>query len=118
MKQIGNLAVICAQRNDVFMQIHGARVWVNIGEGPERKCVCFDWNDDEAILDLIRNLNFGKYAPDKKVPSLQQKHFDAMTTLPDCNTCIKWFCEYKPKPGQAVQANSSLCCGGKGKKTE
>lgn len=96
MKQIGNLAVICAQRNDVLMQIYGARISVYVGEGPERECVCLDWNDDDLILDLIQDLNFGKYAPDKKEPRLQQRYFDTMMVLPSC----------------------PLWCGGKGKITE
>lgn len=118
MKQIGNLAVICAQRNDVLMQIYGARVSVYVGEGPERECVCLDWNDDVVILDLIRDLNFGKYAPDKMEPRLQKRYFDTMTDVPDCNTCLKWFCEYKPKQEQVVRASCPLWCGGKGKITE
>lgn len=96
MKQIRNLAVICAQRNDVLMQIYGARVSVYVGEGSERECVCLDWNNDDVILDLIRDLNFGKYAPDKMELRLQQRYFDTMTALPDC----------------------PLWCGGKGKITE
>lgn len=36
MKQLGNLAVVCAQRPDVLMQIYGSEVSVHVGEGPER----------------------------------------------------------------------------------
>ena len=36
MKQLGNLAVVCAQRPDVLMQIYGNEVSVHVGEGPER----------------------------------------------------------------------------------
>ena len=36
MKQLGNLAVVCAQRPDVLMQIYGSEVRVHTGEGPER----------------------------------------------------------------------------------
>ena len=36
MKQLGNLAVVCAQRPDVLMQIYGSEVSVHTGEGPER----------------------------------------------------------------------------------
>lgn len=63
MKQLGNLAIICAQRKDILMQIYGARVSVYVGEGPDREIICMDWNDDTAILDLIKELNFGTYAP-------------------------------------------------------
>lgn len=63
MKQLGNLAVICAQRADVLMQICGSRVSVYVGEGPDRETICMEWNDDTAILALIKELNFGTYAP-------------------------------------------------------
>ena len=33
MKQLGNLAVVCAQRPDVLMQIYGSEVSVHVGEG-------------------------------------------------------------------------------------
>ena len=36
MKQIGNLAIVCAQRPDVLMQIYGGTVSIHAGEGPER----------------------------------------------------------------------------------
>ena len=36
MKQLGNLAVVCAQRPDVLMQIYGSEVSVHVREGPER----------------------------------------------------------------------------------
>lgn len=63
MKQLGNLAIICAQRADVLMQICGSRVSVNVGEEPDRETICLEWNDDTAILNLIKELNFGTYAP-------------------------------------------------------
>ena len=36
MKQLGNLAIVCAQRPEVLMQIHGGIVTVHVGCGPER----------------------------------------------------------------------------------
>ena len=56
MKQIGNLAIVCAQRPDVLMQIYGGTVSSTA------------WEDDDAIQDMIRELNFGRYAahPRKK----------------------------------------------------
>ena len=52
MKQIGNLAIVCAQRPDVLMQIYGGTVSIHA----------------DAIQDMIRELNFGRYAahPRKK----------------------------------------------------
>ena len=68
MKQIGNLAIVCAQRPDVLMQIYGGTVSIHVGEGPERATLSTAWEDDDTIQDMIRELNFGRYAahPRKK----------------------------------------------------
>ena len=66
MKQLGNLAVVCAQRPDVLMQIYGSEVSVHTGEGPERAVLTAKWDDDETIQSIIRELNFGRYAPDRE----------------------------------------------------
>ena len=65
MKQIGNLAIVC----DVLMQIYGGTVSIHVGEGPERTTLSTAWEDDDTIQDMIRELNFGRYAahPRKKV---------------------------------------------------
>ena len=65
MKQLGNLAVVCAQRPDVLMQIYGSEVSVHVGEGPERAVLSTKW-DDETIQSIIRELNFGRYASDRQ----------------------------------------------------
>ena len=62
MKQLGNLAVVCAQRPDVLMQIYGSEVCVLGGVGPERAVRSTKWDDDETIQSIIRELNFGLYA--------------------------------------------------------
>ena len=62
MKQIGNLAIVCAQRPDVLMQIYGGTVSIHVGEGPERATLSTAWEDDDTIQDMIRELNFGRYA--------------------------------------------------------
>ena len=54
MKQLGNLAVVCAQRPDVLMQIYGSKVSVHTGEGPERVVLTAKWDDDETIQSIIR----------------------------------------------------------------
>ena len=36
MKQIGNLAVVCARRQDVLLQVGSEKVCVHVGAGPER----------------------------------------------------------------------------------
>ena len=66
MKQLGNLAVVCAQRPDVLMQIYGNEVSVHVGEGPERAVLSTKWDDDETIQSIIRELNFGRYASDSQ----------------------------------------------------
>lgn len=68
MKQIGNLAIVCAQRPDVLMQIYGGTVSIHVGEGPERATLSAAWEDDDTIQDMIRELNFGRYTahPRKK----------------------------------------------------
>lgn len=66
MKQLGNLAVVCAQRPDVLMQIYGGEVSVHAGEGAERAVLSTKWDDDEKIQIIIRELNFGRYAPDRE----------------------------------------------------
>ena len=67
MKQLGNLAVVCAQRPDVLMQIYGSEVSVHVrrraGTG---RLLTAKWDDDEAIQHIIRELNFGRYAPDRE----------------------------------------------------
>ena len=34
MKQIGNLAVVCARRQNVLLQVGSEKVWVHVGAGP------------------------------------------------------------------------------------
>ena len=37
MKQLGNLAIVCAKRPEVLMQIYGGDVAVHVGAGPDRE---------------------------------------------------------------------------------
>lgn len=62
MKQLGNLALVCARRPSVLMQIHDGEVAVHVGAGPDRATLRADSNDDAAISEIIRELNFSKYA--------------------------------------------------------
>ena len=66
MKQLGNLAVVCAQRPDVLMQIYGNEVSGHVGEGPERAVLSTKWVDDTTIQGIIRELNFVRYASDSQ----------------------------------------------------
>lgn len=71
MKQLGNLAVVCAQRPDVLMQIYGSEVSVHVGEGPERAVLSTKWDDDETIdpREQYRYYEeYGVYAYPEKQP--------------------------------------------------
>lgn len=62
MKQLGNLAIVCAQRPEVLLQILNGTVTVHVGAGPERAVLHSACEDDEKINSIIRELNFGRYA--------------------------------------------------------
>ena len=60
MKQLGNLAHVCAQRKDTLLQVIGGKVAVHIGQGPDREILSADWTDDEKIMGFIMELNHGR----------------------------------------------------------
>lgn len=62
MKELGNLAIVCAQRPDVLMQINDGRVSVYTSADPARSVLYTAWNNDEEIRRIIHELNFGRYA--------------------------------------------------------
>lgn len=62
MKQLGNLAIVCARRPEVLMQLHDGKVAVYVGAGPERTVLHTSWDNDAQISRIIHELNFGKYA--------------------------------------------------------
>ena len=61
MKQLGNLAIICAQRKSVLLQLQGGMASVFVGAGPNRDVLSARWDDDAEIIRIIHELNFGKY---------------------------------------------------------
>ena len=63
MKQLGNLAMVCAQRPEVLMMVHDGTVTVCVGAGPARKALTAKWNNDAEISRIVAALNFGEYAP-------------------------------------------------------
>lgn len=65
MKQLGNLAMVCAQRPEVSMTLYNGAVTVHVGSGPQRRALEAKWNDDTAISRIIAALNFGEYAPQR-----------------------------------------------------
>jgi hypothetical protein len=66
MKQIGNLAIVCAKRRNVLLQVLNGMVTVHIGCGLEKNYMTTDWQDDNRISEIIHELNFGKYAEGKE----------------------------------------------------
>ena len=62
MKQLGNLAVVCARRPEVLMQIYEGSVSVYVGNGPERAVMHAAWDNDAEVSRMVYELNFGKYA--------------------------------------------------------
>ena len=63
MKQIGNLAIVCARRKDVTLRIEQGRVMVMLDGTYASTAFSADWDDDETILSVIHELNFGRCAP-------------------------------------------------------
>lgn len=59
MKQLGNLALVCAQKDIVMVQVNG-KVFVRREKGIEVETLSADWDDDEKIMRIIRLLNFGE----------------------------------------------------------
>lgn len=66
MKQLGNLAIVCAQRPDVTFQLLRGQVQIHIRVGSDTESQIVAWDDDEKIGKIIRELNFGKYAAKNK----------------------------------------------------
>ena len=66
MKQLGNLAIVCATKKDVLLQIHNGVVSVHYGTGPTRKTATVKWDDDVAIRKIVKELNFGTGAEYRK----------------------------------------------------
>ena len=59
MKQLGNLAVLAASKNDCVLQIYDGEVTLHAGSGPDRRCYVCSAGDDESIEKLVSFLNFG-----------------------------------------------------------
>lgn len=63
MKELGNLDIVCAQRTDVQMRIKNQCVSVLVVSASPRATFFSAWDDDAAIRQIIRELNFGSAAP-------------------------------------------------------
>ena len=62
MKQLGNLAIVCARRSNVLLQMLNGSATVFVGQGSNRRSITVDWEDDEKISELIQKLNFGEFS--------------------------------------------------------
>ena len=62
MKQIGNLAIVCARRKDVTLRIEQGRVMVLLDGTYAPAVFSAYWDNDETILSIIHELNFGRCA--------------------------------------------------------
>lgn len=65
MNQLGNLALVCARRPEVLLQLYDGRVTIHVGQGPDRAVLCAAWDDDAQICHIIHELNFGKFSVEK-----------------------------------------------------
>ena len=61
MKQLGNLAIVCAKRKDVLFQLLNGVATVYIGAGPERAMLSTPWYDDDKVHKIVLALNHGEY---------------------------------------------------------
>jgi hypothetical protein len=61
MMELGNLAIVCARKKDVSLQIYNGTATVHVGRGTERKVLSSDWNDNEKIRQFVYELNHGEY---------------------------------------------------------
>lgn len=83
MRELGNLAIICAQRPDVLMQTYKGRVTVQVYRGQERNAFHADWNNDKAVQDIVHELNHGVCTrrPDTLLDNLTVVHGTAPTPI-------------------------------------
>lgn len=83
MRELGNLAIVCAQRPDVLMQTYKGRVTVQVYSGLERNAFHLDWSNDKAVQDIIHELNHGAYTchPETLLDNLLAVHGIAPTPI-------------------------------------
>lgn len=61
MKQLGNLAILSANRRDVVMKVVNGEVIVIVGIGYAKTAMYAKWNDDAKINGIIHTLNYGQF---------------------------------------------------------
>ena len=67
MKKLSELAIVCAKRPDVLLQLYEGFVCVYVGVGPERGSMVSKWDDDMAIAGFIQQLESGKFAEEQSI---------------------------------------------------
>ncbi len=65
MNELSKLAILCAGRPDVLLQIYEGHACVYVGVGPERGSMVAKCEDEAAIAGFIRELESGKYAKER-----------------------------------------------------
>ena len=65
MKQLGNLAIICAQRQDIVLLLQRGKVSVYRDTLAEPSRLSAAWDNDAEIEKIIHELNFGVFAAKK-----------------------------------------------------
>ena len=66
MNKLSELAIVCAKRPDVLLQLYEGFVCVYVGVGPERGSMVAKCDDNDAISRMLYELNSGKYTMEKK----------------------------------------------------
>ena len=61
LKQIGNLAISCAHRRDAKMEVFDHGITVRIWQASREVTHYLPWDADEAISQLVYELNHGRY---------------------------------------------------------
>ena len=62
MKQLGNLAIICAQRQDIVLLLQRGKVSVYRETLAEPSRLSAAWDNDAEIEKIIHELNFGVFS--------------------------------------------------------
>ena len=66
LKRIGDLAELIAKRSDIALVVYKGSATVYLGDGPERKNITVDCQDNRNIYRLIMSLTYGKFRSQKK----------------------------------------------------
>ncbi len=60
MYQLGNLALVCAKKDNVDLRVCDGQVTVHIGFGEGHPVLSAPWDDNSKISEIIHRINFGK----------------------------------------------------------